>query len=1060
MPRLFPGSTRRSRALTPPSGARGSSRQKSLPPWIVPAVLCCLILAGKATAQLYTTYHWHLQQPIYWPDRSQLETQTYEKAWESIQNRNGGAPHPENDVEQIFSVADRQAAYQWRVRDAIAGMSGWDSGAQVSYGGCLAENVRSLGEHGCCGYGSDWYQPNRTARGWTTSGGRPRLDLVLFSYHHALCPLIDENALRMEIRIMKEIHPELWSSQPGISTGFFPPELAFSERMIKVLVEEGIEWCFVPNNHVSRACGNFPLVLGTGGENCAPPNPADQVNPAQANWFSRTISRGCTPTNAYPYAYTPHAARYVDPDTGQDYRLVVVPVAQAMSWEDGYQMYGLDDIDQIAWASDPTQPMLIVLAHDGDNAWGGGYSYYMESVPNFTSQAVAAGYTPSVVQEYLQDHPVDLNDLVHVEDGAWVNADNDFGSPDFINWNWPLVGPGGDFDIAGGWAEDERNWAVITAAQNRVETAEQIAGGVDPASVQDPVTHGANDAELAWHFFLPSLTSGYMYYGTALDMEVKPTVACNQAVGHADAVIGDGGSDQTPPSIWIPQQLPHNPGGTGYGPLWGYQQVTHARDFWIWTFVYDVSGLDQVTWYYRMDGDGVNPLASSQNETYAGGPEVGAWTGLSMNQRAFPTGNFYNDPNIDFFVLPDYIADEYYLHVQEPALVDSGGVLIDYYVEAVDNLGYTKRSPIQHTWIDTGGGGGPGDDTVVWSPEEPEAGGELSIGYDLSQGALPPGSDPVFIHIGHSGWTDILDPDPEMSYNPGTERWEYTYQIPAWATSVDFVFNDGLGNWDNNSGQDWHVPVSGAVPPYVMDGQLEDSAQLVAEHGGLSLWADWNGSELYLASNQAQGTGRDHFIFLASGAAPQQGAPWAKSGQVMQWEAFIGNEADNGWAGWFDLGGATPSQSASGTVVEGILGLEQELGDTPDAVWLALGAWDTPAGGWLQEQAPASNDGNSHIELDEFASFSLGLPQPAAVTGLELTILPEGSALLSWVPVTSDTLGQPLEPDFYNVYFAEDQVFDPESYSLLAATPDTSYVDPLVVGAGSRRFYKVRAVAE
>lgn len=40
------------------------------------------------------------------------------------------------------------------------------------------------------------------------------------------------------------------------------------------------------------------------------------------------------------------------------------------------------------------------------------------------------------------------------------------------------------------------------------------------------------DAELAWHFFLPGLTSGYMYYGGVEDMPVKQTVAANNAVAH------------------------------------------------------------------------------------------------------------------------------------------------------------------------------------------------------------------------------------------------------------------------------------------------------------------------------------------------------------------------------------------------------------------------------------------------------------------------------------------------------------------------------------------------
>ena len=32
----------------------------------------------------------------------------------------------------------------------------------------------------------------------------------------------------------------------------------------------------------------------------------------------------------------------------------------------------------------------------------------------------------------------------------------------------------GQFDIENGWSLDERNWAVITAAENIVETAEQV----------------------------------------------------------------------------------------------------------------------------------------------------------------------------------------------------------------------------------------------------------------------------------------------------------------------------------------------------------------------------------------------------------------------------------------------------------------------------------------------------------------------------------------------------------------------------------------------------------
>jgi len=816
--------------------------------------LCLFVFSPFAFSQVYTTYHWHLQQPIYWPETSNWDNNTYQKAYESMVS---GGIHPENELDQIFGKADRVAAYQFRIRDAIGTIQQADGGAQISYSGCLVENVESLANANSLGYYAGWENANREARNTLTTGGHRKLDIVIFSYHHALGPLIDEQSLRKEIQLYKEIYPDIWGN--GFSVGFFPAELSFSERMIQVLVEEGIEWVFVPNNHISRACEYVPLTFGTGGAMCDPPNPADILNPAQSNWFSKTIERGCTPKNAYPFAFQPHKAKYVNPETGQEYKITVVPVAQAMSWSDGYQQYGTGDIDQIAWAASANDPILVVLAHDGDNAYGGGYSYYMESVHQFCNAAAAAGYTPTVVQEYLENHPVSESDVIHVEDGSWINADGDFGSPDFINWNWPLFDQSGQFDIANGWAEDERNWAVITAAQNRVETAEQIAGGVNISQIQKP-DGSASNAELAWHFFLPSLTSGYMYYGTALDMEVKPTIACNNAIEKANLVIGDGSQDQTPPTIWIPQQLPHNPGGTGFGSLWGYQMVEHSCDFWVWTFVSDVSGVAGVTFKYRIDNDGANPLSSNQNETYEGGNEVGQWVSLPMQYRDFPAENVYNNSEIDFFEMPIEIADQYYIHIEEPEIVDEGGVLVDYFVEAVDNNGFIKRSPILHTFVGTGGGSPNGD--------------------------------------------------------------------------------------------------------FVMDGSLDESALLIGTENGVNFYAAWNREQLYVACDPAGD--KDHFIFISDGNLTMISAPWAKSGQVSQWQAYLANESTNGWSGWLDGGG----QQVCGTVLEGVLDWSAEFGTMPESIFLALGAYETQDGGSLQFQIPSGN-GDGNIDISEFYKLIL-----------------------------------------------------------------------------------------
>ena len=55
-------------------------------------------------------------------------------------------------------------------------------------------------------------------------------------------------------------------------------------------------------------------------------------------------------------------------------------------------------------------------------ALAGGYTYYTQCVPDFVQQAVDQGYNPTTIQQYLNDFPVDDNDIVHVEDGAWVNG--------------------------------------------------------------------------------------------------------------------------------------------------------------------------------------------------------------------------------------------------------------------------------------------------------------------------------------------------------------------------------------------------------------------------------------------------------------------------------------------------------------------------------------------------------------------------------------------------------------------------------------------------------------
>lgn len=641
-----------------------------------------------------------MQQPIYWPDKSVNNPYEYQKVWESFQLKNNGGnnyasglAHPLNNLQEIFGKADRVNGYQWETKNSIASiMHHANAGAQVNYGACLIENINSLAAGNNWGYVSDWKDNIKQAQNWTTSGGFPRMDVTGFSWHHVLSPLVSDRVLRKEIQGHKYIVTNNFNAT--YSKGYWPAECSFSERNIQVLVEEGFEWTVIANSHLSRTLNDYPdNSFGTSGVNTNPPNKADKVPTNGTNWWSGQID-GRGGTFAAPYSYQAHKAKYVDPNTGTEYKIDVVPMADLLSYRDGFSEQGTGDIDtKIAPFSNTNHPSIILLAHDGDNAWGGGASYYQQAVKNFTNAAAAKGYTPNTIQQFLNDNPVPESSLVKVEDGSWVNAANDWGSPQFINWLWPMYTSNFEFD-ANGWTEDARNWAVLTAAENHVIMAEDIEGSTDIADIVNPSVTSSK-AELAWHYLLPGFTSGYMYYGKSIDMEIKQTIASNNAVDVANEVIDANPTiDTTKPSVFIPQRYPYNPGEVGFGPTYGYQQHLNKADFTVWTFAYDVKGIQKAELKYRVDNDGVNPLADNDNETYDGGSSVGSWETINMNERVFPKGNITNDSEIDFFVLPDYIANMYYAKI-----TGLSEVLVDYYVEVTDTNGNVTKSKIQHVWV-------------------------------------------------------------------------------------------------------------------------------------------------------------------------------------------------------------------------------------------------------------------------------------------------------------------------------------------------------------------------
>jgi hypothetical protein len=699
--------------------------------------------------QVVVSRFWHNHQPIYWPEWNSNGPQTnrVQYAWDSIvlkpdQTYDTNVGHPDNDLVEIFAKDDRRFAYQGRPRDSLTAIPS-EGGFAMSYSGSLIDNVRNLAGNGQLGYGGDWWSGNREAKGWRTPSGSPRLDLVGFTYHHSLGAVLPKSVLRKEIQIFKQAWRKAWDGKADLSDhsrGFFPTEMAFSTPMIDVLADEGYEWVIVASHHLSRTCptylGRFDLASGDYGIKSSPPNRADLLGPSPTNgWWFGEPNPGNAAWNVAPFAYQLHRTKYVNPETGEEKTIIVVPSDDVMSYGYGYADEGISKIqEKIApFATDPSRPALVMPATDGDNAWGGGFDSWMVATPKLFRDSRNAGYGITTVQDLVEKTPPPAGEYVHVEDGAWIFPVDDYGSPYFLKWvepplklGSPKAYPGTMVDLESpGFALKFWSWAPVITGANWCETAEQIwhdeGGTVDAGKIQAPYdwangsSTNANDIELAWHIYLTGLDSGFNYYGgLGNDDEVKPSLATRRAIEKLSGYLdGRLDKDHTPPSVFKPQRFPWNPGGYTFGwfnktPEDGNYLKKMPSEFYIWTHVYDVSGVPDVTLKVRLDADGKNSLSSNQNETYAGGSEVGPWLSIPMTKRVLPrTREELNaaasNGEIDYFITLPVVADYYFAKITDEQVSGFRGKLLDYYIEATDSRGNTSRSDIQHVFVEDDG---------------------------------------------------------------------------------------------------------------------------------------------------------------------------------------------------------------------------------------------------------------------------------------------------------------------------------------------------------------------
>ena len=824
------------------------------------ALLLALAATARTTpaASVRVSRFWHNHQPIYWPEWNNNigENNRVQFAQDSIVLKSGqtydtGTGHPDNNLTDIFGTGDRVSSYQSGPRNTLAGLANY-SGFAMSYSGSLIENVRSLGRANNLGYGPGWYDGYREATGWLTPSGSRRMDMVGFTYHHALAPVLPKAVFRKEIETFKQVWWKAWNKNSNLSDhskGFFPTEMAFTTEMVDVLKEQGYDWVIVASHHLSRTCPTY-FNNGTADSNyninSSPPNRADLLGPSPTTgWWYNSPNPGNCAWNVSPFAYQLHKVKYVNPADGAEKTMIAVPSDDVLSYKAGYSGADVGMVSSYIapFANDSANPAFVLPATDGDNAWGGGNSSWNESTPAFFSGCDSAGYTPTTIQDFVNQYGANAT-TAHVEDGAWIFPEMCYGSPYFLKWVDPPTStnratcyPNTQIDLeTPGFALKFWDWAPVIAGANWCETAEQIledeGGSVNAWKIACPYDWDGtytnpNEVERAWHVYLAGLDSGFNYYGgLGNDDEVKQSLANRRALEMLTPWMTSQrlANDRTPPSLFRPQRFPYNPGTNTFGwfnvvPTNTVFNKKMGSDFYVWTHAYDVSGIPSggVVLKVRRDKDGVNTLANNQNETYAGGTDVEGWVSIPMTKRVLPSTRAAlnaaaNNSQIDYFITPVAIADYYFAKVTQ-----FRDALVDYYIEAQDTKGNTYKSDIQHVYVVGDGTSGGESPSATFDPAAPSDCAPITVNFNAATSVLATAATVnAFYHFS----TNSADWTNAVMTRAGSNTFTLTFttnQIPNNAPQLEVAFNDGV-HWENNGGANWKVSIRDCEAPAFSNG--------------------------------------------------------------------------------------------------------------------------------------------------------------------------------------------------------------------------------------------------
>jgi autotransporter-associated beta strand protein len=259
-----------------------------------------------------------------------------------------------------------------------------------------------------------------------------------------------------------------------------------------------------------------------------------------------------------------------------------------------------------------------------------------------------------------------------------------------------------------------------------------------------------------------------------------------------------------------------------------------------------------------VDGDGDNPLGSTQNETYTGGAEVGAWQSLPMSGVTLtsPAG----------ILAPTVRAQRFGATVA--GLSDK---LIDYYVEATDAYGNLTKTDIQHVYVGigsgtTGGGGGTPGGGGGGGGTTPAPSGFTMDGVLDPSATLAAQKSGMSLWVGtHGSSLYVATPDA----GEGSDHFVFVAKAPGGLGAAPWAKAGQVARWDafladenDNTYSAWFdAQGAGVSATGGNGGVLEGVLDLVDEFGAypdavylaVGLYGSGNGGTL-LASHQLPGT--------------------------------------------------------------------------------------------------------------------------------------------------------------------------------------------------------------